>query len=188
MIQFLARRWWAFLIRGLAGVIFGILAFLWPGVTLVALAIFFGAYALVDGVFALIAAFSSQGAAHRGWLTLEGALGIILGALVWMYPLYSAALLVYFIAGWAIATGIVEIVAGVRLRAIIGNELLYIVAGIASIVFGVLVLRNPAAGAIAVVWLIASYAIIFGLLQIALSLRLKAIASPPTQGASVPKS
>jgi uncharacterized membrane protein HdeD (DUF308 family) len=179
MTEFLARRWWAFLIRGIAGVIFGILAFLWPGLTLLVLAVVFGAYALVDGVFALVAAFSGAGAAHRGWLILEGILGIVLGALVWMYPLYSAALLVYFIAIWAIATGVIEIIAGVRFRNVIGNEFLYIIAGIISIVFGALVLRNPAAGAIAVVWLIAWYAIIFGVLQIVLSFRLKSLASVP---------
>ncbi|MBV8728013.1 MAG: HdeD family acid-resistance protein [Candidatus Eremiobacteraeota bacterium] len=180
MVQLLARNWWAFLIRGLAGVVFGVLAFLWPGETLLVLAILLGAYALVDGVFALVAAFSHAGASHRGWLIFEGALGVILGVLIWLYPLYSAALLVYLIAFWAIATGVVEITAGIRFRNVIADEILYILAGIASIVFGILVLRNPAAGAIAVVWLIASYAIVFGLLQVALSFRLKALASPPT--------
>ena len=180
MVQLLARNWWAFLIRGLAGVVFGVLAFLWPGETLLVLAILLGAYALVDGVFALVAAFSHAGASHRGWLIFEGTLGVILGVLIWLYPLYSAALFVYLIAFWAIATGVVEIIAGIRFRNVIADEILYILAGIASIVFGILVLRNPAAGAIAVVWLIASYAIVFGLLQVALSFRLKALASPPT--------
>jgi len=177
MINVLARNWWAFLIRGIAGILFGVLAFLWPGVTLLVLAIMLGAYALVDGVFALVAAFSHAGATHRGWLIFEGVLGIALGILIWLFPLYSAALLVYFIAFWAIATGVVEIIAGIRLRNMVADEILYILAGIASIVFGALVLRNPTAGAVAVVWLIASYAIVFGVLQIALSLRLKALAS-----------
>ncbi|MBV9277419.1 MAG: HdeD family acid-resistance protein [Candidatus Eremiobacteraeota bacterium] len=177
MINVLARNWWAFLIRGIAGILFGVLAFLWPGVTLLVLAIMLGAYALVDGIFALVAAFSHAGPSHRGWLIFEGVLGIALGILIWLFPLYSAALLVYFIAFWAIATGVVEIIAGIRLRKMVANEVLYILAGIASIVFGALVLRNPAAGAVAVIWLIASYAIIFGVLQIALSLRLKALAS-----------
>ena len=177
MINVLARNWWAFLIRGIAGILFGVLAFLWPGVTLLVLAIMLGAYALVDGIFALVAAFSHAGATHRGWLIFEGVLGIALGILIWLFPLYSAALLVYFIAFWAIATGVVEIIAGIRLRNMVADEILYILAGIASIVFGALVLRNPTAGAVAVVWLIASYAIVFGVLQIALSLRLKALAS-----------
>ena len=174
MIEVLARNWWAFLIRGIAGVIFGILAFLWPGITLLVLAIMIGAYALVDGSFALVVAFSHAGAAHRGWLLSEGILGIVLGVLIWLYPLYSAGLFVYLVAFWAIVTGIIEIIAGVRLRKVIADEFLYILAGVASIVFGVLVLRNPLAGALAVVWLIAFYAIIFGVLQIALSFRLKA--------------
>lgn len=177
MIEVLARNWWAFLIRGLAGVIFGILAFLWPGITLLVLAIMIGAYALVDGIFALVAAFSHAGASHRGWLIFEGAIGIILGVLIWLYPLYSAGLFVYFVAFWAIATGVIEIIAGISLRKVVANEFLYILAGLASIVFGVLVLRNPVAGALAVVWLIAFYAIIFGVLQVALSFRLKALAS-----------
>ena len=176
MIEVLARNWWAFLIRGLAGIVFGILAFLWPGITLLVLAIMIGAYALVDGIFALVAAFSHAGAAHRGWLLFEGVLGIILGVLIWLYPLYSASLFVYLVAFWAIVTGIIEIIAGVRLRNVISDEVLYILAGVASIVFGVLILRNPVAGALAVVWLIAFYAIIFGILQIALSFRLKALA------------
>jgi uncharacterized membrane protein HdeD (DUF308 family) len=180
MIAVLARNWWAFLIRGLAGVAFGILAFIWPGITLLVLAIMIGAYALVDGIFALVAAFSHAGAAHRGWLIFEGALGVILGVLIWLYPLYSAGLFVYLIAFWAIVTGLIEIIAGVRLRNVISDEILYILAGVASIVFGVLILRNPVAGALAVVWLIAFYAIIFGVLQIALSFRLKALASHPS--------
>ena len=175
MIQLLARNWWAFLVRGIAGVLFGILAFLWPGETLLVLAIMLGAYALIDGVFALVAAFSHAGATHRGWFIFEGVLGIVLGILIWLYPLYSAALLIYFIAFWAIATGVVEIIAGIRFRNVVADEILYILAGVASIIFGALVLRNPAAGAIAVVWLIASYAIIFGLLQIALSVRLRGL-------------
>ncbi len=175
MIDVLARNWWAFLVRGIAGVLFGVLAFLWPGITLLVLAILIGAYALVDGIFALVAAFSHAGAAHRGWLIFEGAVGIILGILIWLYPLYSAALLVYVIAFWAIVTGVIEIVAGIRFRHVIADEILYILAGIASIIFGALVLRNPAVGALAVVWLIASYAIVFGLLQIALSFRLRAL-------------
>lgn len=180
MIQVLARNWWAFLIRGIAGVLFGILAFLWPGITLLVLAIMIGAYALVDGIFALVAAFSHAGAAHRPWLLLEGVIGVVLGVLIWLYPLYSAGLFVYLIAFWAIVTGITEIFAGVRLRNVIADEILYILAGVASIVFGVLILRNPVAGALAVVWLIAFYAIIFGVLQIALSFRLKALASRPS--------
>ena len=179
IIKALTDRWWVFLVRGIAALVFGILAFVWPGMTLLALTILFGAYALIDGIFALAAALGGLGGSRWWALLLEGILGLIVAFLVWTQPTTSAISLVFLIALWAILTGIVEIVAGLQLRDVISNEWLYIVAGIVSIAFGVLVIRYPQSGALAVIWMIGFYAILFGVLQLGLSYRLNRMHSVP---------
>jgi uncharacterized membrane protein HdeD (DUF308 family) len=172
MLASLASRWWVFLIRGIAAILFGVLAVMWPGIALGALTILFGAYAFVDGVFALGAAFSG-GSGSRWWvLVVEGLVGLIVAGFVLTQPFMSAVALVYAIAFWAIITGILEIVGGIQMRDVLQNEWLYVLGGIASIVFGILILRDPGSGALAVIWIIAFYAILFGILQIGLSIRL----------------
>jgi uncharacterized membrane protein HdeD (DUF308 family) len=177
MIEALTNRWWVFLIRGIAAIIFGILAFVWPGMTIFALTIVFGAYAFVDGIFALAAALGGYGGSRWWALLLEGLAGLIVAFIVWTEPQLSTYGLVYAIAIWAIITGAMEIVAGLQLRDVIANEWLYILAGILSIVFGVLVIRNPDAGFTGVAWLIGVYAIFFGILQLGLSYRLNQLRS-----------
>lgn len=172
MVQALANRWWIFLIRGLAGIIFGILAIVYPGSALVALTILFGAYAFVDGIFALAAAFTGIGGGRWWALLLEGILGLVVAFYVWTQPAYSTVVLVYAVAFWAIITGIVEIIAGFQLRDVITNEWLYILAGVVSIIFGILVIRDLDAGAVAIAWTIGIYAIIFGVMQLGLAFRL----------------
>jgi uncharacterized membrane protein HdeD (DUF308 family) len=174
MITAVARNWWVFLVRGLAAILFGILAFIWPGITLFVLVLFWGAYALVDGIFALIAAFSGQAAQQRWWvLLLEGLLGIAAGIVTFLWPGMTAIALLYLIAAWAIVGGVLEIAAAIRLRQEIEGEWLLALSGVASIIFGVLMVIWPGAGALAVVWLIAGYAIVFGVLMIALAFRLR---------------
>lgn len=179
MVNVLARNWWALLIRGIAAVIFGILAFLWPGLTVVVLVILFGAYAFVDGVFAIVAAVRAAQAHERWWpLVLEGIVGLAIAAITF-YDLRLTALALYFtIAAWAFITGILEIAAAIQLRKAIANEWLLIVAGACSILFGVLMLWHPVAAALAIVWIIATYAIVFGVIMIALAFRLRAHAGP----------
>ena len=172
MIEAVANRWWVFLIRGIAAIIFGILAFVWPGQTLFALTILFGAYAFVDGIFALAAALGGWGGSRWWALLIEGIVGLVIAFIVWEQPVYSTVGLVYAVAFWAIITGIMEIVAGLQLREVINNEWLYILAGIVSIAFGVLVIRNPSAGSLAVAYLVGWYAIIFGILELGLAYRL----------------
>ncbi len=172
MVQALANRWWIFLIRGLAGVIFGILAIVYPGAALVALTILFGAYAFVDGIFALAAAFTGIGGTRWWALLLEGILGLVVAFYVWTQPTFSTVVLVYAVAFWAVITGIIEIVAGFQLRDVIKNEWLYILAGVVSIIFGILVFRDVDAGAFAIAWTIGIYAIIFGVMQLGLAFRL----------------
>lgn len=174
MVDQLAHNWWAIALRGLVAIIFGVLAFIWPGITLAVLVLFFGAYALVDGIFAIIAAVTHHNEGNHRWLLFfEGVAGIAAGILTFIWPGMTAFVLLYLIAAWAIITGILEILAAIRLRQEISGELLLIVGGIVSIVFGVVIALFPAAGALAVVWLIASYAVIFGLLLLFLAFRLR---------------
>ena len=166
-----SRHWWAFLLRGLAAVLFGVLAIAWPGLTLTVLVLFWGAYALVDGVLALVAAMRTPHD-HRWGLVLEGVAGIGAGLVTFFYPDLTALVLVYIIAAWAVITGVLELFVAIRLRRVIQNELWLILGGVASLVFGFVLFAAPGAGALALVWLIAAYAIIFGVLLIALAFRL----------------
>ena len=175
MVQIIARNWWAWLIRGIAAVIFGILAWLWPGLTWVTIAIFFGAYAFVDGIFAIVATVKAVQAHQRWWpLLLEGIVGILIAAITF-YDVRITLLALYFtIAAWAFLTGILEIVAAIELRKHISNEIWLIIGGIASIAFGALMVWFPMAGMLAVIWIIAAYAIVFGCIMIGFALRLRA--------------
>jgi uncharacterized membrane protein HdeD (DUF308 family) len=173
MLKEVTRYWWFVALRGLAAVLFGIAAFAWPGITLTLLVLLFGAYALVDGVFALIYAFGS-GRRFRGWLVVEGLAGIVLGVIALVWPGITALSLLYLIAGWAVVTGVLEIIAAIRLRKVITNEWMLALSGLASVIFGVILAIQPGAGALALIWLIAAYAIVFGVLLIALGFRLRA--------------
>ncbi|HTX59031.1 MAG TPA: HdeD family acid-resistance protein [Verrucomicrobiae bacterium] len=174
MLHTLARNWWALLIRGIAAVIFGILAFAWPGATIFAIIIVFGAYAFVDGVFAIVAAMRAAQAHERWWPFLfEGIVGLAIAAITFFEPRVTAIALYITIAAWAFLTGIFELFAAVQLRKQISNEIWLIVGGLCSIAFGVLMIWHPMAGALAVIWIIGAYAIVFGVTMIMLSLRLR---------------
>lgn len=110
-MDMLARNWWAIAVRGILGIIFGVLAFMWPGLTLASLVLLFGAYALVDGLFAVVAAVTGQ-ARDRRWLVLmEGVVGILAGIAAFVWPGITTFALLYLIAAYAIVTGILEILA-----------------------------------------------------------------------------
>jgi uncharacterized membrane protein HdeD (DUF308 family) len=174
MIDALARNWWALLIRGIAAVIFGVLAFLWPGATIVAIGILFGAYAFVDGIFAIIAAIRAAESHQRWWpLVIEGIVGLIIAAITFYDVAITLFALYVTIAVWAIITGIMELIAAVELRKAIRGEIWLALGGIASILFGLLMFWKPFAGALAIIWLIGAYAIVFGITMIALSFRLR---------------
>jgi uncharacterized membrane protein HdeD (DUF308 family) len=174
MAAILARNWWALFLRGIVAVLFGILTFIWPGLSLAVLVLLFGAYVLVDGLFAIVAAMKAPARNKRWWvLLLEGIVGVIIGVLTFFWPAMTALALLYFIAMWAIITGVLEIGAAIRLRKSISNEWLLIVSGFLSILFGLALIIMPVAGALAVVWLIGAYAIVFGALLMALSIRLR---------------
>ncbi len=170
----LSGNWWLILIRGIAALVFGLLALFWPGITLVTLVLFYGAFALVDGVFALGAAFVGRvSATPRWWLAIVGLLGIAAGLLTFAWPGITALVLLFFIAGWSIAIGAFQIVGALRLRKEIDNEWLLILSGALSVLFGLALFFWPGAGALALVWLIALYAIVFGVLIIAFAFRLR---------------
>lgn len=174
MLELLARYWWVLVLRGFVAIGFGIVAYAWPGLTLATLVLLFGAFALVNGVFAVFGAFAGRGARDHWWLLLlEGLLGIGVGILTWRAPALTALALVLYIAAWALVTGVLEVVAAIRLRAEIEGEFWLGLAGLLSIGFGVLLMLSPGAGALALLWVIAAYAIVFGVLLILLGLRVR---------------
>ncbi len=190
MLNQLARNWWAVAIRGLVAIIFGILALIWPGITLTVLVLFWGAYALVDGVFALVGGVTQHTEGNHRWiLVLEGLAGILAGILTFVWPGMTAFVLLYLIAAWAVVTGLLEIIAAIRLRQEITNEWLLVLAGVASLVFGIAIAVFPVAGALAVIWLIGAYVLVFGLLLLFLAFRLRSYAGerrePPMMGTPV---
>jgi uncharacterized membrane protein HdeD (DUF308 family) len=161
--------WWALAIRGVAGILLGIAAFAWTGLTLLVLITLFGAYLFVDGLFAIIA-----GIRGGSWLVgLEGLLGIVAGGLVIWRPGIAGVALVYLIALWAILTGAAELGAAYFLRRIVPSEWLLVVAGIVSIIFGVMLAINPSAGLVTITWLFGAYMLVFGALALALGIRLR---------------
>jgi uncharacterized membrane protein HdeD (DUF308 family) len=178
MLAFMSRNWWILLIRGILAIAFGVLAFIWPGSALGALVLLFGAYALLDGVASIVVGLTGRGAQeNRLWLMLGGVFGVIVGVLTFVWPDITALALVYFIAAWAIITGVFSIVAAVQLRKEIDNEWLLGIAGALSILAGLYMAAFPGAGALALIWLIGAYAIVFGILLIALALRLRGMSS-----------
>jgi uncharacterized membrane protein HdeD (DUF308 family) len=173
MARAFAENWWALALRGVLAILFGIAVLVWPSLSLLTLVLLFGSYAVVDGIFALITAFRRR--EQRNWwlLLLEGAAGIAAGVLTWLYPGITALILLFFIAFQAIITGGFEIAAAWRLREEIKGEWLLALAGIASIAFGVLMILFPGGGALAVLALIAAYAIVFGITMIILAFRFR---------------
>lgn len=170
----LARNWWTVALRGAIAIIFGLLALFWPGITLTALVFIFGAFVLVSGVLLVIAAFRDGLTHAHGWLLLlEGIIGIAIGIMVFVWPAITALVLLYLIAAWAVITGVLEIIAAIQVRKEIQNEWLLAIAGIASVLFGILLIVWPIAGALAILWIIAAYAIVFGVLLLILAFRLR---------------
>ena len=175
-VNTLARNWWAVLLRGVAAILFGLITFVAPGISLAALVLLFGAYAFVDGVLAIASALGRRGAEERWWvLLLQGIVSIIAALVTVFWPGVTALALLFVIAAWAILTGVLQVVVAIRLRKAITGEWLLALGGIASIVFGVLVLLFPGAGALAVVLWIGAYALVFGSLLTALALRLRSL-------------
>jgi uncharacterized membrane protein HdeD (DUF308 family) len=175
LLRSLADNWWLLLLRGLAAIAFGVLSFFWPGLTLITLTWLWGAYALSDGVIAIWAAFNASGGdtGPRWWLGLSGVVSIFAGVVTFWYTGMTTLVLLMFIAAWAVIIGATQIWGAIALRRVLQNEWLLILNGALSIAFGVILMVQPGAGALAIVWMIAWYAILFGCLFIALALRLR---------------
>jgi uncharacterized membrane protein HdeD (DUF308 family) len=159
-------HWWALAIRGVIAILFGLAALLRPGIALEALILLFGAYALVDGVFAIVGVFGgTRGGTPRWLLLIEGIAGILAGLIAFVLPGLTALLLLYLVSAWAIITGIFEIATALRLRREIRGEWALIIGGALSVLFGViLIVVSPFAGLLSLIWLIGIYAIAFGIL------------------------
>ena len=183
----LARNWWSLVIRGILGIVLGILTFTWPGITIMALVFLFAAYSLVDGVMSLIGAVRAA-EAHERWgvLILEGLVGIAAAAVTVMWPAITTIALVFVIAAWAVITGALEIGAAIYLRKVISGEWLLIVGGIASVLFGLLLVMVPVIGAVVIALWVGAYAFIFGVLLLALGFKLRSRGHDLTTGGALP--
>ena len=174
MATLLKRTWWVLLLQGLAAVLFGVVALVWPDITLASLVLLFGAYALVDGVFAVVGSLVHRKEYEDWWLVLlAGLASIAVGILTFIQPGITALSLLFLIAAWALVIGVLTIVKAIQLRKEIEGEWLLILAGIASVLFGLFVFALPGAGALSLIWLIATYAIVYGVLQVILALRVR---------------
>lgn len=175
MLELMGRNWWVLVVRGIAAVILGVAVLVWPNIAISVLVLLWGAYAVVDGIFALVAAF--QGRTTNRWITgLEGVVSIIAGVIAFFWPGITAMALLYVVGAWAILTGILELVAAIQLRKEISGEFWMGLSGVLSVVFGVLLFLFPGAGMLSVLWLLGVYEIAFGISTIILGFRLRGAA------------
>ena len=177
----LGDNWWLLLLRGIAAIAFGVLALFWPGITLITLTLLWGAYTLVDGVFALWGAISGRGVARmsaRWWLALIGVVSILAGLVAFFWPGMTTLVLLMFIAIWAIIIGVLTIWGAIQARKEIEGEWVLGLFGLISIAFGLLMLFQPGAGALSLIWAIAGYSIFGGILLIVLAFRARKFKRP----------
>jgi uncharacterized membrane protein HdeD (DUF308 family) len=175
MLEYLSRYWWTLAIRGAIAVAFGLVALIWPDITLRVLVWLFGFYAVVDGLLALAALLVGGRlvSGRRGWLIVEGIVGIAAGVFTFLWPDITTLALLYLIAAWAVVTGLLEIAAAVILRRELRGEWLLALAGALSLAFGILLAARPGEGAIAIVSVIGVFAILFGVVLLVLGVRLR---------------
>ena len=175
LVAAMAQNWWLFLVRGIAAVIFSILAVVWPGVTILVLTLFWGAYAFFDGGVVLWAGIAGHAKSRgdRWWLILLGVIGILAGLVTLVVPGYVATVLLLLIAVWAIVIGIFQIIGAIRLRKEIEGEWLLGLGGVLLVLYGVFFIAQPGAGALSVIWMISFGSFVFGVLTIMLAFKLK---------------
>lgn len=174
MLQLATSKWWIFFLRGVVAILFGILATFWPGRAWEVFVILFGAFVLIDGLFASWAGLSSRRQSKSWWILLiEGLLGIAVGLITLFRPAITASILYFFIAIWAILTGIFELVQAVHLRRKVRNEWMLVLGGLLSVALGLFLLLRPVSGALFLIWMIAFYALLFGFLLVSLGLRMR---------------
>src|SRR3989442_7421719 len=181
LIETLKRHWWVPVIRGIAAIVFGVIAFVYPGLTVAVLVLLFGAWVLVDGIFRVIGSIGHRASDKEwGFDLIIGIMGIIIGFLTFHAPRITALALIIYIAAWALMIGATEIALAIKLRREIKGEWFLILMGLLSIAFAVMLLWNPLVGAAALIWIIAWYAVIFGVLGIFLGFRLRSLPTLPT--------
>jgi uncharacterized membrane protein HdeD (DUF308 family) len=170
----LRRVWWVLIVRGALGVLFGLLAFTHPGVTLAVLVAFFGVYALFDGILAITFAVRAPREHVSIWpFVFEGIIGILAGIAAFVFPLLTAVALETLVAAWALVTGVFELAAAFRLRHAVTNEWILGLTGVLSIIAGIVLFIYPVAGIAAIVLIIGAYAFVFGILLIVLGFRIR---------------
>jgi uncharacterized membrane protein HdeD (DUF308 family) len=180
MIETLKRHWWVPVIRGIAAIAFGFIAFAYPGLALATLVLLFGAWVLIDGVFRIVGATAGRDSdPDWGFHLIVGILGVVIGFLTFHSPGITALALIIYIGAWALMIGAVEIALAIKLRRELKGEWLLILMGLASIIFAAFLLWNPGPGALALLWLIASYAIVFGILGVIFGFRLRSLPTLP---------
>ena len=181
MVRTLSQYWWLVLLRGILAILFGLSAFIWPGITWLTLILVFGVYAIVDGLIAVGTGLARTKDSPRWWTFLvEGLISIGAGVAALVWPDLASLVLIYMIAAWAVLTGILEIVAAIRLRHEIDNEWFLALGGVLSIGLGILLFLQPAAGSLALIWIIGGYALVFGVLLVILGIRLRNWKTPGT--------
>lgn len=180
--QIISQNWWMLALRGVLAILFGLVALFLPGIALLAFIVVFAVYALVDGVVAVIVAIRERGSVARwGWVFVEGLLSIVAGILAFAYPGVTALVLLYIVAAWAVLTGMMEIVAAVALREYLSREWALVIAGILSILFGILLFVRPGVGLLSILWLVGIYSLLFGVLFIIRAFQLRSWASSLTR-------
>lgn len=172
MLERIGKLWWSFMLRGALAIVFAVCAFAWPELTVKVLLLIFGVFCLVDGVASLLSAFGNE---RWLWSVVQGVIGIGIGLVTFFWPQVTAVTLLVIIGIWAILKGIGEIMWAIDLRKFIEREWLLVVAGVASILFGLLLILRPGAGALAVLWLIALFAVFYGILFLVLGWKLRSL-------------
>lgn len=184
----LVRNWWLIALRGVLAIVFGCLAFLWPGLLWLTVVYLFAAYALLDGGMAIATVIRNRGHVEHRWaMLLAGVVGIAAGILALVWPAITELMMLLMIAGWSIATGVLQIVAAVQLRKVIEREWLLALSGVLSVVFGVLLVAMPLAGLLVIAWWAAAFWIAFGTMLVVLAFRLRGLGQEAPSGAHSPR-
>jgi uncharacterized membrane protein HdeD (DUF308 family) len=173
LLHHLAKFWGLLLLRGVCALLFGVLALIWPGATLIALLVFYSTYLIADGVFAIIAVLAGSGTAAPWWLAAAGLASIVTGLLVFAWPGAATLALLFAIGAWAVASGILNIIGGMALRKHIDDEWFLFASGVLAILFGILLIWRPGVGAVSLIWIIGTYSILYGALLTGFALRLR---------------
>ncbi|HEY3685052.1 MAG TPA: HdeD family acid-resistance protein [Streptosporangiaceae bacterium] len=175
MLDRLTQNWWMLAVRGAVAIIFGILAWVWPGITLFVLVVLFGAYSLVDGVVAIAGAIRGVPGTSRGWMAFTGVCGVLVGLIALFWPGVTSLVMLMLIAAWAVVTGVFEIIAAISMRKEVSGTGWEVFSGVVSVLFGVVLFAWPATGVLTLVWLVGLFSVLFGIVSLVAAFRLRKI-------------